>query len=138
MQTDIRWQQRFASLTKAFEQLRKAVGRPSYSDLEREGLIQRFEYTYELAWETLQDLLEYKGYVDIKGPRPVIQQAFKDGYLKDGNGWMRMKKSRELTSHTYDEDTARDIAEAINAHYFKLLQALIHRLEEEKSNSRNF
>lgn len=133
MQPDIRWQQRFSSLQKAFDQLEKAVALTSYSDLEREGLIQRFEYTYELSWKTLQDLLEYKGYPDIKGPRPVIEQAYKDGYIADGLTWMAMKKSREATSHTYDENTARAIAAAIKNEYFAVFKALLIRLQDEKN-----
>lgn len=133
MQQDIRWQQRFSSLQKAFEQLEKAVALTSYSDLEREGLIQRFEYTYELSWKTLQDILEYKGYPDIKGPRPVIEQAYKDGYIADGLTWMAMKKSREATSHTYDENTARAIAAAIKNDYFAVFKALLIRLQDEKN-----
>lgn len=133
MQPDIRWQQRFSSLQKAFDQLEKAVALTSYSNLEREGLIQRFEYNYELSWKTLQDLLEYKGYPDIKGPRPVIEQAYKDGYIADGLTWMAMKKSREATSHTYDENTARAIAAAIKNEYFAVFKALLIRLQDEKN-----
>ncbi|CAA9218845.1 MAG: Protein of unknown function DUF86, Caur_2869 group [uncultured Adhaeribacter sp.] len=133
MQPDIRWQQRFSSLQKAFDQLEKAVALTSYSNLEREGLIQRFEYNYELSWKTLQDLLEYKGYPDIKGPRPVIEQAYKDGYIADGLTWMAMKKSREATSHTYDENTARAIEAAIKNEYFAVFKALLIRLQDEKN-----
>jgi hypothetical protein len=86
---DIRWLQRFSNLKKAFLRLKEAVDTENLSELEREGLIQRFEYTYELAWKTLQDLLEAKGYLDIKGPTPVFQQAFQDGYITDGEAWMR-------------------------------------------------
>lgn len=138
MTQDIRWQQRFKNLNKAFTQLEKAVKLESYSDLEREGLIQRFEYTYELAWKTLQDFLEFTGYVDIEGPGPVIEQAFKNGIIDDGNGWMAMKKSRELTSHTYDEDTAIEIANAIINRYYSLFQSLISKLETERSGKQGF
>lgn len=133
MTQDIRWQQRFKNFSKAFIQLEKAVKLGSYTDLEREGLIQRFEYTYELAWKTLQDFLEFTGYVDVKGPRPVIEQAFKNGIIEDGNGWMAMKKSRELTSHTYNEDTANAIAAAIISRYYPVFQSLIAKLEAERS-----
>ena len=138
MEQDIRWQQRFASFQKAFNQLERAVTQETYSDLEREGLIQRFEYTYELSWKTLQDLLEYKGYPDVKGPRPVIEQAYKDGYIANGATWMAMKKSREQTSHTYDEPTAQTIAAAIKETYFAAFQALLSRLEAEKNDTSSF
>ena len=132
---DIRWEQRFSNFKKALAKLGEVVkGKPldDLSELEKEGMIQRFEYTFELAWKTLQDLLEYKGYQDITGPNPVLEQAFKDGYLQNEKGWRNMKKSRELTSHTYNSKTAEDIAEDISEQYFDLLQDLEIRLEEER------
>jgi len=132
---DIRWEQRFSNFKKALAKLAEVVkGKPldDLSELEKDGLIQRFEYTFELAWKTLQDLLEYKGYRDITGPNPVLEQALKDGYLQNEKGWRNMKKSRELTSHTYNSKTAEDIAEDITKQYFDLLQNLEIRLEEER------
>jgi len=132
-QQDIRWQQRFNNFKKALAKLGEVVcvGSPEQlSELEKEGLIQRFEYTYELAWKTLQDLLKNKGYMDITGPNPVLEQAYKDGYITDEAGWRKMKKSRELTSHTYDSHTADDIAADVFKHYHTLLQALATRLAQ--------
>ncbi|MCK9400913.1 MAG: nucleotidyltransferase substrate binding protein [Bacteroidales bacterium] len=131
MERDIRWLQRFNNLKKAFQKLEEAVEIDSLSELEREGLIQRFEYTYELAWKTLQDLLEEKGYIDIKGPTPVLQQSFQDGYIVDGEEWMKLKKSRENTSHTYNKEVAEEIVENIISSYFRLFEQLIVRLEQE-------
>ena len=136
---DIRWQQRFGNYQKALAKLEEVAAArdiDSLSELEKEGLIQRFEYTFELAWKTIQDLLEYKGYEDIKGPNPVLEQALKDGYIQDEKGWRKMKKSRELTSHTYNSDTAADIAEDIKAHYYALLKELETRLEEQRAGGR--
>jgi len=99
--------------------------------LEKLGLIKAFEYTFELGWETLQDLLKEKGYYGIIGPKPVIEQSFQDGYITDGNGWMRMHKSRNLTSHTYDEETAEEIIRNIRYEYFLLLKDLKGALEDE-------
>ena len=129
---DIRWQQRFNSYNKAFEQLEKFVSHTELNELEKQGLIKAFEYTYELGWKTLQDLLKEKGYNNVAGPKPVIEQSFRDGYISDGKGWMRMHKSRNLASHTYDEQTAEDIIEGIRIEYFSLLKKLRIRLEEEK------
>ena len=95
-------------------------------------MIQWFEYTFELAWKTLQDLLRHKGYLDISGPNPVLDQAFLDGYLNDAEGWKAMKKSRELTSHTYNSETAGDIADSIRYSYYRLLSDLARRLEAER------
>jgi nucleotidyltransferase substrate binding protein (TIGR01987 family) len=131
---DIRWQQRFSNFRRALAKLKEVVKGEAYeelSELEKEGMIQRFEYTFELAWKTLQDLLEYKGYDGIAGPNPVLEQALLDGYITDEAGWRRMKKSRELTSHTYNSDTAEDIARNISAGYYDLLQALENRLADE-------
>ena len=91
---DIRWIQRFNNFKKALEKLGNAISdqeKEELSDLEKEGLIQRFEYTFELAWKTLQDLLFHKGYRDIKGPNPVLMQALMDGYIKGENKWRNMK-----------------------------------------------
>ena len=131
---DIRWQQRFMNFKKALAKLSEVFEDrdEELSELETEGMIQRFEYTYELAWKTLQDLLRYKGYLDIAGPTPVLEQAFKDGYLTDAEGWRAMKKSRELTSHTYNSETAEAIAESITHAYHKLLSDLSYRLELER------
>ena len=130
---DIRWQQRFYNFNKAFKQLERFNEVESLNEMEKQGLIKAFEYTFELSWKTLQDLLKLKGYIDIVGPRPVIEQSFQDGYISDGNGWMRMHKGRNLTSHTYDEQTAAEIIENIRNEYYDLLRELIVRLEKEKS-----
>lgn len=132
MSTDTRWRQRYANFQKALTQLERAVDMDQYNDLEREGLIQRFEYTIELAWKTLQDLLGAKGYEDIKGPKPVIRQAFNDGYILDGNAWLEMWDGRLLTSHTYDEDTAIELADKIKNKFYFLLDDLDKKLAQEK------
>jgi nucleotidyltransferase substrate binding protein (TIGR01987 family) len=132
---DIRWEQRFSNYKRALTKLKEVVQKAkdeTLSELEREGMIQRFEYTYELAWKTLQDLFKYKGYTDVIGPTPVLNRAFQDGYITDGEGWKAMKKSRELTSHTYDDQTAEDIAEDIIEFYYDLFSYLYERLEKER------
>lgn len=131
MSTETRWRQRYANFQKALLQLDKAVDQKKYSDLEREGLIQRFEYTIELAWKTLQDLLGAKGYEDVKGPKPVIRQAFTDGYILDGEAWLEMWDNRILATHTYDEDTALEIAGKIKNTYYFLLDDLDKHLAKE-------
>lgn len=135
-----RWVQRFANYKKALAKLREVAdgGEVSrLSDLEKEGMIQRFEYTFELAWKTLQDLLYHNGYTDIVGPNPVLAQSLKDGYISDEQGWRRMKKSRELTSHTYDSETADEIARGIASEFHVLLKALEIRLDAELTKSSN-
>lgn len=134
---DIRWQQRFANFNKAFNQLERFIFQEDLNEMELQGLIKAFEYTYELGWKTLQDLLKEKGYIGINGPRPVMEQSFQDGYISDGKGWMRMHKSRNLTSHTYDEQTAIEIVKGIRSEYFNLLKQLKIRLEEEQTDKQN-
>ena len=134
-ESDIRWQQRFINFNKAFSQLDRFMQEKSLNEMEEQGLIKAFEYTYELSWKTLQDLLKDKGYTDVVGPKPVIEQSFQDGYIVDGKGWMRMHVSRNLTSHTYDEETAEEIIKSIRGEYFTLMQNLVIRLKKEmKSN----
>lgn len=136
---DIRWEQRFSNFRKALSKLGEAVSHENtnkLTELEKEGLIQRFEYTYELAWKTLQDLLIKNGYLEIVGPNPVIEQAFQDGLIKNSLVWKKMKKSRELTSHTYNSETAEEIVENIIQSYYNILKELETRLEKESFSNK--
>jgi nucleotidyltransferase substrate binding protein (TIGR01987 family) len=140
LNNDIRWEQRFNNFRKALSKLEKVVldtPLENLSELEKEGLIQRFEYTYELAWKTLQDVLRHKGYQDISGPNPVLEQAFQDGYIEDGHAWKLMKKARELSSHTYDEETAENIAENIIDSYYHLFKSLELKLEQMRNGKQS-
>ena len=134
---DIRWQQRLINYKKAFDQFERFLNKKDLNEMEEQGLIQAFEYTYELSWKTLNDLLKEKGYKDVNGPRPVIEQSFQDGYISDGQGWLRMHKSRNLTNHTYNKETADEIIENIRIEYFYLLKSLLIRLEEEKTGKQS-
>jgi len=131
---DIRWVQRFSNYKKALAKLTEAVNMDfdALSELEMEGVIQRFEYTYELAWKTLQDFLRIHGYPGVKGAGTVLDQAIESGYLLNGEGWKEMKASRELTSHTYDEVTAKHIARDTAGLYHALFIQLETRLEVER------
>jgi len=130
---DIRWHQRFKSFRTAFDNLARYKSQKELNELEKQGLIKAFEITWELCWNTLQDLLREQGYQGIAGPRPVIEQSFKDGYIADGEAWMRMHFSRNLTSHTYNQETADEIVEKIKVEYFDLFRKLKERLEQEKN-----
>jgi nucleotidyltransferase substrate binding protein (TIGR01987 family) len=126
---DIRWQQRLANFKKALSQLRKFVDKGDLNELEEQGAIQAFEYTYELAWLVLKDFLEYQGQTDIFGSRDAIQKAFRAGLIKDGERWMDAYVSRTKTSHTYNEETAREVVNAIMSDYFSLFTALERKME---------
>jgi nucleotidyltransferase substrate binding protein (TIGR01987 family) len=128
---DIPWHQRFVSLKKAFNQLERFIAEKELNEMEEQGLIKAFEYTYELSWKTLQDLLKEKGYNDILGPKPVIEQSFQDGYIIKGKEWLKMHSSRNLTTHSFDKETADEIVLQIRENYFGLFKELQIKLEEE-------
>jgi len=128
---DVRWIQRFSNYKKAFDKLEKYCSVENMNEMEEQGLIKAFEYTYELAWKTLQDLLHEKGFEQIVGPKPVIDQSFQNGYIQNGQAWVRMHKSRNLTSHTYDSLTAEEIATEIRQEYIFLLTKLKEKLQNE-------
>lgn len=128
---DIRWKQRFDNFKKAFAQLDKAVLQGDFNELERQGLIKAFEYSYELAWNTLRDFLLSKGYSDIIGSKDSFRLAFQLGLIENGNLWMDMVRSRNLTSHTYNLETAVSIEEEIEKNYHRMFKQLIDRLDQE-------
>lgn len=117
---DIRWIQRLNNYRKALNRLTQAVrivagqmgSEEEIDDLLKEGLIQRFEYTHELAWKVMKDYAEYQGYTDIRGSRDAIRKAFEMGLITDKR-WMESIEDRNMTSHNYDDDTAEEIYEAI-------------------------
>jgi len=141
MNQDIRWIQRFSNYKKALVQLEAAVQitiERELSDLEKQGMIQCFEYNHELAWNTLKYYLEYQGNNSIKGSRDATREAFKIELISDGEAWMDMIKSRNKSSHTYNEETANDIVTAIINIYYPLfvelqtvMQSLIQKEIEE-------
>ncbi|WP_423149139.1 nucleotidyltransferase substrate binding protein [Rubrolithibacter danxiaensis] len=140
MEQDIRWVQRFSNYKKALSQLKKFIDKGELNELEEQGLIQAFEYTFELAWNTLKDFLQASGNKNIFGSRDAIREAFKADLLEDGEGWMEMYKDRNRTSHTYNEETAAEIAEATVFRYFDLFVILEEKMEyllREMGTSRN-
>jgi len=125
---DIRWQQRFENYRKVLTRLRQAVQILSFGEnrddaidyLLKEGLIQRFEYTHELAWKVMKDYAEYQGYTDIRGSRDAFRLALQMGIIDDAR-WMESIADRNLTSHNYDEEIAQDVYDAIMTKYYPLL-----------------
>src|ERR1041385_536913 len=105
MKSDIRWKQRFENYEKALRLLREALSDvESLSELEKEGTVQRFEFTVELAWKTLKDYLEHSGIVLAQNtPKNVVKQAFAAKIISDGQLWIDMLDCRNALSHTYDE-----------------------------------
>lgn len=126
---NVRWEQRFANFKKALAQLKKFVEKGQLNELEEQGAIQAFEYTYELAWNVMKDFLEHQGQTDIYGSRDAIRKAFQLGLIQDGDKWMDAYVSRTKTSHTYNEDTAREVVDAIMSVYHGLFVALEEKME---------
>jgi nucleotidyltransferase substrate binding protein (TIGR01987 family) len=130
---DIRWKQRFSNYKKALLQLDNAVElnqqRP-LSNLEKQGLIQSFEYCHELAWNMLKDFFEYQGKTAIMGSRDATREAFNRNLLNDGEAWMQMIASRNQTSHTYDELIANEIVKKIIITYHPLFVELQNRMQD--------
>ena len=132
---DVRWRQRLSNLRRAFRLFEEAATAPQLSLLEEEGLIQRFEYTFELTWKTLKDFLAWGGIIEpMRTPREVLQQAFSAGTFTDHDGWQDMLGSRNETSHTYDEATARKITADIRQRFLPLLAAVFHQLDSSAQN----
>lgn len=131
---DVRWIQRFKHFSKALSQLTKFIEKGALNEFEQQGLIQSFEYTYELAWNTLKDYFEAQGETNLHGSRDVFRLAFKRGLVENGETWMDMITSRILTSHTYNEDVAEKMAAGIVNRYFPAfvaLQTKLNSLKEE-------
>lgn len=135
-QQDICWQQRFSNYNRAIVRLSEALSSDTdnFSELERDGVIQRFEYTYELAWKVMKDYLEYQGNANIRGSRDAVREAFKSGLVRDGHLWMDMIADRNEITHTYDEKTAGQIFLAISERYYPLLLDFQIQMEEIASS----
>ncbi len=127
MPEDIRWKQRFGNFNRALRQLTLAVElgqQREFTDLEKQGVIQGFEFTHELAWNVLKDFLEFEGIQGIVGSRGAIREAFKRGVIADGEVWMDMIAKRNLTFHTYNADLAHELVSTIVSAYYPAFVAL--------------
>ncbi|MGL1890640.1 MAG: nucleotidyltransferase substrate binding protein [Spirochaetaceae bacterium] len=135
--TDIRWKQRFSNFKRAFLLLREAMDNDldSLSQLEKEGVIQRFEYTFELAWKVLKDRLEFDGIIlDRISPKSVARKAYETKYINDVDMWFKMIGDRNLMSHTYDFSKFEVILISIQNDYLVVLENLYSQLLEEIMN----
>ena len=128
---NIRWVQRLSNYEKALESLASAVKLSEerlLTDLEKQGLIQAFEFTHELAWNVMKDYFSYQGTQNITGSRDATREAFSKNLIEDGDGWMAMIQSRNKTSHTCNKVVADEIVNAIQNTYFVLFVAFLHKL----------
>ncbi len=120
MSEDIRWKQRFENYRQALGRLMEAVdlsNERELSELEKQGLIQAFEFTHELAWKVLKDYLQHQGIEGIVGSRDASREAFQEGLIVDGEAWMNMIQSRNESSHTYNLETAEQVVTKIIEQY---------------------
>jgi len=133
MTQDIRWQQRFDNFNRALKQLTAAVelsAQREFTELEKQGVIQGFEFVHELAWNVLKDLLEFEGIQGIVGSRGAVREAFKRGLLADGEAWLDMIDKRNLTSHTYNAELAQDMVNTTIHVYYPSFVALQLKLQQ--------
>ena len=130
MTADIRWQQRFNNYRQALAQLETFFEPPALNEREQQGLIKAFEYTFELGWNTLRDLLRSQGDATLLESRDTLREAFRLGLIADGEAWMLMIQDRNLTSHTYSRSTADAIAANIGERYLLCFQQLSMRLQQ--------
>ncbi|MCS7165946.1 MAG: nucleotidyltransferase substrate binding protein [Candidatus Calescibacterium sp.] len=128
-----RWLKRLDNYEKALVQLRKAVliyKQKEINELEQQGLIKAFEYTFELSWNLMKDYLIFQGISGISGSRDTIKNAFKFEIIEDDKVWLEMIEARNLTTHTYDEELAKEIAKKIVDKYYSVLEKLLKKFKQ--------
>ena len=131
MEEDIRWKQRFQNYLKALASIKDAIelaATRELTNLEKQGLIKGFEFTFELAWNVMKDYLEEQGINNIIGSKNAVRQAFAKGLIDDGQVWLDMLKDRNLASHSYDETTAKSIASAIINNYYHQFETFADKM----------
>lgn len=132
MDVDVRWKQRFQNFDKAFKRLADAIliiRNDPDNVLLQAGLIQTYEFTFELAWKTLKDYLEMEGFT-VPSPRATLRQAFQCGYIQQGDVWLKALNDRNLTAHTCDDEVAKEVIADIQQTYYFLLKDLHQWLME--------
>ncbi len=115
---------------KALYRLKEAVQLPLEQSIVLDGIIQRFEFTYEMAWKLMKSFLEYEGITEVNSPRTVFKEAYSVGLINSADDWLSMITDRNMTSHTYDEQMAFLVCERITTQHVHVLDALFHSLKE--------
>ena len=127
-----RYEERKQELLNATERLKEAL-QENESEIIIDGTLHRFEFTFELAWKTLKDYLEYSGIVDgIGSPREIIKTAFLNGIIEDGESWIKMMLARNSLSHLYDEEKSREIYNEIKSTYIQLIEKINKKFSESE------
>ena len=115
-QKDIRWQQRFSNFEKAYLSLvesQQALEQDQGNSFIQDSLIQRYEYTLELAWKTMKDYLENEGFMNVSSPKKAVRKAFQERMIQDGSAWIKALDDRNKTSHAYNEKMATEVIQSI-------------------------
>ena len=134
----IRWHQRLQNYSRAQERLRSAVAisqERKLNELEEQGVIQAFEFTHELAWNVMKDYFFDQGNSSITGSKDATREAFQKGLILDGDAWMDMIRSRNLSSHTYNEEVATEIVKKVTGTYFQLFDSFLVKMTSLQSKS---
>ena len=130
---DIRWRQRFQNFEKVMKHLKDALNIDNPDIIQKAGIIQFFEMSYELSWNTIKDYLEDQGFTDVKYPRSAIKKAFEIELIEDGDSWMELLLDRNLTAHAYDEEKVNEIEKLIHHKYYPLLDKLYNQLKQKQN-----
>lgn len=133
MNKAVRWKQRFSNLENAFLFLKEGLSKPSLDPYQEAGIIQSFEFTFELSWKTLKDFLESNG-INVALARDVIKEAFHANVIQDGHLWIDMLEKRNLLSHTYNRQQASNAVQLIKNHYFSGLEQVYLELKNRCSD----
>ena len=128
-----RWKQRLQNLSKAQQRLQKACAQESYNELELAGLVQTFEFSFELTWKTLKDLLEFEGF-DVASPRSVFRTALEAKHLSSEQceTLLEALSKRNLLSHTYDEANLLDAQQLILESFAPVIEQVTHYLQAKQ------
>ncbi|AHM57331.1 nucleotidyltransferase substrate binding protein [Peptoclostridium acidaminophilum DSM 3953] len=129
------YRQKFENYKNALSKLKEGFEKYDHSnDLLRDGLIQRFEFTFELAWKTLKSIFEEEGLIGLNSPKTVFREAFSAGIISHEELWLSMLKDRNSTTHIYSEEVAKKICLNIEERYVAALDDLMAKIQERKMN----
>lgn len=127
MKEDLRYA--VSNLEKAFDKLRDGAENAK-DELDKDGVIQRFEFTFELLWKTLKIFLRDRG-IEVKTPKDSMAEAFKVGWIQDEETFLDMLEDRNKTSHIYDSETSEVIFERIRSVYVQAVKGVLDKLKKD-------
>ena len=128
-----KFETKLTNFKDAYERLSEAIEefkQPNASGVIQDGVIQRFEFTYELAWKTIKVFLEDQGIVEVNSPKGIIKEAYAQKLLVDEKNWLLMLNDRKMTSYMYKKEMAKEIAERISLYYIKEFDMLLQKLRQ--------